>query len=137
MTTQSYKDAIAHIVKFNPSKRKSGTYKIYLKPFDSGMPEQWLKFMAKLKIIISSNGLMKDGLAHFNMMCSSLKGEALWVFNDKAKELSQETVSNYHKCLQALMEHVFPSKALQKQKHFMQNSVYLHLNDRLISEFCA
>jgi len=134
---QSHKDVTIHEVKYDPSKskEKSGTYKVYLEPFGSGMPEQWLKFKAKLNIIITGNGLAEDGPARFNVTRSSLKDEALRVFEDKAKELSSETTSNH--CLQAITEHVFPHMALQCQQRFMRNNVFLHLRDRTISKFCA
>ena len=49
---------------------------IYLSLFDTGSVEQWLKFLTKLNLIISRNGLMTD-LAKFNLMLSLLKDETL------------------------------------------------------------
>ena len=65
-------------------------YKIYLKPFDTGSVEQWLKFLMKLELIITRNGLMASP-AKLNLMWSLLKGEALQHFNNKAQELKTET----------------------------------------------
>jgi hypothetical protein len=45
----------------------SATYKVYIDPFDSGMPEQWLNFQTKLRIIIRGNGLDENGPACFNL----------------------------------------------------------------------
>jgi hypothetical protein len=96
MTKQSYKDDICHEVKYNPSyQKKSLTYELYIKPFSHGTPatpEQWLKFMAKVKLVIHGNGLDEDGLAWFNVTCSLLKGDAVHIFNDKAVE--QKEVNN-------------------------------------------
>jgi len=118
------------------SKKKSGTYKVYLEPFGSGTPEQWLKFKAKLNIVITGNGLTEGSPACFNVTRSLLLGEALWVFEDKTKELLLETTSNHTKCLQAITEHVFPHQALQLQRCFMRNNIiFLHLHDRTISKF--
>jgi len=136
-TGQSHHDATIHEVKYDPSKKESSTYKLYLEPFDSGTAEQWLKFKAKLMIVINGNGLNEDGPALFLLTCSSLKGEALRVFQDKAKELKEVTKENHIKCLQAVTKHVFPDQALRRQKRFMRNSVFLHLNDRMVNEFCA
>ena len=75
-------------------------YKIYLSPFDTGSVEQWLKFLAKLNLIITGNGLMA-GPAKFNLMQSLLKGEALWHSNNKAKELGNKTNTHHKQCLNA------------------------------------
>jgi hypothetical protein len=63
------------------------------------MAEQWLKFMDKLNIVIQGNGLDNDGLAHFNVTRSLLKGEALHVFNDKAVEQKEMTKDTHVQCL--------------------------------------
>jgi hypothetical protein len=106
--------------------------------FSHGMPEQWLKFMENLNVVISGNGLDENGRAHFNLTRSSLKGDALHIFNDKAAEQEKETKDSHIKCLRAIMEQVFPKvNPLQKQKTYMRNHVFLHLNDKQVSEFCA
>jgi hypothetical protein len=59
----------------------------------------------------------KNGSAHFNLTCSSLKGEALCIFNDKAAEQEEETRDNHIECLHAITEQVFPKdNLLSKQK---------------------
>jgi hypothetical protein len=94
--------------------------------------------MEGLNIIIRGNGLDKNGSALFNLTRSSLKGEALCIFNDKAVEQEEETKDNHIQCLRAITEQVFPKdNPLSKQKTYMRNHVLLHLSDRTISEFCA
>jgi hypothetical protein len=67
-----------------------------------------------------------------------LKGEALHVFNDKAVEQKEETMDSHIQCLWAITEHLFPKdNPLHKQKTFMCNHMFLHLSDRMISEFHA
>ncbi len=125
-------------MKYNAADKNSESYKLYIKPFLYGMAEQWLKFMEQLDILIHGNGLDNDGPVCFNMTCSLLKGEALCVFNDKAVEQKEETMDSHVQCLWAITEHVFPKgNPLLKQKTFMHNHVFLHLNDKTISEFCA
>ena len=51
------RDAMVHEVHYDPANANSQTYKIYLSPFDTGSVEQWLKFLTKLKLIITRNGL--------------------------------------------------------------------------------
>jgi hypothetical protein len=111
---------------------------MYMTAFSHGTPEQWLKFMENLNVVIRGNGLDKNGRARFNLTRSSLKGEALRTFNDKAAEQESETKDSHSKCLRAIMEQVFPKdNPLQKQKTYMRNHVFLHLNDKQVSEFCA
>ena len=136
-TGQSHADATIHEVKYNPSEKKSGTYKVYITPFAFGDAEQWLQFKSKLDLVINGQGLLEDGPARFNLTRSLLKGEALRVFNDKALELKSETKKHHIKCLQAVTEHVFPEQALQTQKRYMRRSVFLHSKDRPIREFRA
>ena len=49
---------ICHDVKYDHTKKKSGTYKLYLKPFSNGTPEEWLRFKNKIKIVTDGNGLL-------------------------------------------------------------------------------
>jgi hypothetical protein len=76
--------------------------------------------MEDLNIIICGNGLDKNGSAHFNLTHSSLKGEALSVFNDKAVEQEEETRDSHIECLRAITEQVFPKdNPLSKQKTYL------------------
>jgi hypothetical protein len=52
--------------------------------------------MEDLNVVIRGNGLDKNGLAHFNLTCSSLKGEAA--------EQEEETRDTHIKCLHAITE---------------------------------
>jgi hypothetical protein len=138
MTKNFYEDNICYEIKYDPTNKKSATYKKYIKPFSHCTPEQWLKFMEALNIVNRSNGLDENGHARFNLTGSSLKGEALCVINDKAAEQEEETRDTHIKCLGAFTEQVFPKdNPLQKQKTYMHNQMFLHLNDRQVIEFCA
>jgi hypothetical protein len=62
------KDTICHEVKYDPMDKASDTYKKYMKPFSHGAPEQWLKFIEALNVVIRGNaGLNKNGRALFNL----------------------------------------------------------------------
>ena len=108
-------DATVHEVCYDPANANLQTYKIYLSPFDTGSVEQWLKFLIKLQLIITGNGLT-TGLAKFNLMQLLLKGEALQHFTNKAQELETETNPHHKMCLNAVSEHIFPKNVLQTQK---------------------
>ena len=69
-------DTMVHKVCYDPTNVDLQMYKIYLNPFDTGSVEQWLKFLTKLKLIITGNGLTA-GLAKYNLTWLLLKGEAL------------------------------------------------------------
>jgi hypothetical protein len=100
-------DTICHEAKYDPTDKGSDTYKKYMKPFSHGMPEQWLKFMEALNVVIRGNGLNENGCVRFNLTRSSLKGEALCVFNDKAVEQKEEMKDTHIKCLRTVTEHIF------------------------------
>ena len=117
------RDAMVHEVCYDPTSADLQMYKIYLNPFDTGSMEQWLKFLMKLDLIITGNGLAA-GLAKFNLMQLLLKGEALHHFN-KAQELETEINMHHKKCINVVSEHIFPKNALQMQKHYLQK-VRLH-----------
>ena len=105
-------DAMVHKVHYDPANADSHTYKICLSPFDTSSVEQWLKFLTKLKLIITGNGLT-NSLVKFNLTRSLLKGEALQHFNNKAQELETKTNPHHKMC------HIFPKNALQAQKHYL------------------
>ena len=65
-------DVTVHKVRYNPMNADLQTYKIYLNPFDTGSMEQWLKFLTKLNLIITGNGLMA-GPVKFNLTWLLLK----------------------------------------------------------------
>jgi hypothetical protein len=135
-STTKNDDSICHEVKYNPTDKTSESYKMYMTAFSHGTPEQWLKFMENLNVVIRGNGLNENGRARFNLTHSSLKGEALRIFNDKAAEQDKETKDTHITCLHTITEQVFPTdNPLQKQKMYMRNHVFLHLNDKQVSEF--
>jgi hypothetical protein len=137
-STTKNDDSICHEVKYDPADKASESYKKYMTAFSHGMPEQWLKFIVNLDVVIRGNGLDENGCACFNLTCSSLKGDALHIFNDKVAEQEKETKDSHIKCCCAITEQVFPKdNPLQKQKTYMCNHVFLHLNDKQVSEFCT
>jgi hypothetical protein len=57
-------DTVCHEVKYDPDDKGSDMYKKYMMPFSHGTPEQCLKFMEVLNIVIHGNGLNENGCAH-------------------------------------------------------------------------
>ena len=95
-------------------ERSLADVQICLNPFDTGSVEQWLKFLMKLNLIITRNGLMAS-LVKFNLTWLLLKGEALRHFNNKAEELKNETNVHHKLCISMVSKHIFPKNALQMQ----------------------
>ena len=126
-------NAMVHEVCYDPANADLQTYKIYLSPFDTGSVEQWLKFLTKVKLIITRNGLTISP-AKFKLMRLLLKGEALQYFNKKAQELETETNPHHKMCLNAVSKHIFPKNALQAQKHYLCK-VYLHTSMTISAYF--
>ena len=118
------RNAMVHEVCYDPANVDLQTYKVYLNPFDTGSVEQWVKFLTKLNLIITRNGLTAS-LPKFNLTQSLLKGEALQHFNDKAQELGDESNVHHKLCINAVSEHIFPKNALQMQKCYLQK-VHFH-----------
>ena len=66
-TSERNRNAMVHEVCYDPTNVDSQMYKIYLNPFDTGSVEQWLKFLTKLNLIITGNGLTARPVK-FNLM---------------------------------------------------------------------
>ena len=114
-----------HQVHYDPANADlQRKYKIYWSPFDTGSVEHWLKFLSKLNLMITKNGLMV-GLAKFNLMQLLLRGEwSLQHFNNKAKELGNETNVHHKQCLNVVSAPIFPKNALQMQKYYLLSKVH-------------
>ena len=95
---------------------------IYLSLFDTGSVEQWLKFLTKLNLVITSNGLT-TGPAKFNLTQLLLKWDSLQHFNNKAKELENEINAHHAECISAVSRHIFPKNALQMQSVTCKRSI--------------
>ena len=86
-TLEGSHDITTHEVRYDASSSRSKTYKVNLQAFSSRMPECWLEFLALLNTIIKGNSVMEEGPQLFNLMCTTLKGDALHVFKKKASKL--------------------------------------------------
>ena len=87
--------------------------------FNTGTPHQWMTLLKKYATI--KGGLnLTTGVAQFRMMRNIIKGDALRVFNNKQAELGNETNVSFDECLMAVTTHVFPLRALVRQKRHMR-----------------
>jgi len=113
-------DATIHEVRYDSSNAESKTYKVSIPPFDTGTPEEWLEFLRKLKLVVTGNGLMTTALARYNLTRSMLRGQALQVFDNKARDLQTISNESYTKCVNAVTNDIFPKHALQIQRRYMR-----------------
>lgn len=102
-----------------PADPDSPVYEIQVAHFESGTPEEWLKFMSNIDQVFAGQDVT-TGPPQYSIVRSLLKGDALTVFNTNAATLRSETVSNLKDCLSALTTHIFPVSALQIQKRYMR-----------------
>ena len=58
------------------------------------------------------------------MMQNLVMGEALQVFEQKARERVLETNANYELVMKDLISHFSPALALQRQKRYLRRGVY-------------
>lgn len=119
-TSERDRDATAHEIRYHPADPESQTYRVYVPPFGTGSPEQWLTHLSKIELISDGNHLT-TGPQKYQLARALLKDDALREFNAKATELGNETVPHFNECLQAITKHVFPEKALQKQRRHLRD----------------
>ena len=117
----------------NPTDPHSQTYNLTIPFFCHGTPEEWLLIKKTLlKILVGQN--ITAGPPKYAMARRVLEGDALARFDAKASELASETNANFDLCINAVTSYVFPTKALQYQRRFMQR--YLRKNrDSTIRKF--
>jgi hypothetical protein len=106
-TKNFYKDSIGHEVKYDPTDKKSDTYKS-------------ISNLSLTVLLNNRSNSWRTSTSSF-LANSSLKGEALCIFNDKAVEQEEEMRDTHIKCLCAITEQtMFPKdNPLLKQKTYM------------------
>ena len=106
----------------SPADADSQTYDLTLVYFNSGTPEEWLKFQKDLnKVFVGQN--LTQGPPKYAMARRVLEGDALARFNTAANDHGNENNDNFRACMRDLTTHVFPQRALQKQKRFMRRKM--------------
>ena len=103
--------------------------------FRTGIPEALLKFVTLLHKIIQVQDLSKVP-QKFGMTSNLLFIEALHVFEQKTPERGTETNANYELFMKDLITHVFLSKALQRQKRYLQRDLYKPRNTTIRDFIC-
>jgi len=105
---------VEYQLKVNPTEENSETYKETVLKFGTGTPEELLTLLKQVKKIFTGLSLT-TGPNQYALMRTILVGDALRVFEEKARGQQTETVNGLKACLEALKEQVFPMNALYKQ----------------------
>ena len=102
-----------------PGDASSQTYDLLIPYFRTGIPEEYLKWRNNVKKGMAGYGAT-TGPQKYLFTRRLLEGDALAAFKLKATELATKTAPHYTEVMEALTKHVFPNKALQKQKRYMR-----------------
>ncbi len=102
-----------------PTDVNSPTYELTIVYFSSGMPEEWLMFRKSLtKVIVGQN--LTTGPGKYALVRRVLTGDALAAFEAAATKHGNITNDNFNACMADVTKHIFPVRALAKQKRFMR-----------------
>lgn len=114
------KEKVSFKLRSNPADAASIQYSISVPVFNTDTPSDLLFFEEQLKKVFIGQGIT-TGPAKFQMTRRLLRGEALQAYNAKATASAlTETNENHLLWFQAVLEHVFPQKALKTQRRYMK-----------------
>ncbi len=105
--------------KTTPDVEGSATYDLPIPYFKTGTAEEFLRWKRNVHRALTGQNVT-TGPGQYNLTRKLMDGDALMVFNLKATEVGNETVTNYKIVMAAVTAHVFPLKALQTQKRYMR-----------------
>jgi len=110
-------DLITFKLKSDPNNADSPLHTLSIQPYSLGTCEELLNFIIKINKIIKGQNIT-TGPNQFALIRQLLQGDALSAFNAAATSLN-ETVDNFKSCINLLIKHVFPHRALAIQKQYM------------------
>eukprot|EP00957_Ditylum_brightwellii_P000999 79855-Ditylum_brightwellii.AAC.1 len=99
------------------------------------MPEEWIKFWCGLQAVLKGQN-MTQGPASYAVAKTLLKSDALMVFKEAETTHRNQTVPHFELCLDDVAAHVFPAKAGQTQKRYMQRNIQ-YSRDMTVKEWVA
>eukprot|EP00957_Ditylum_brightwellii_P062830 4767348-Ditylum_brightwellii.AAC.1 len=105
-----------------PADVMSPLYKLLVPFFESRTPEEWILFRRGLTVVLKGQNITQCPLS-YTVAKTLLKGDAVTVFEQAEIAHGNQTVPNYKLCLDDVAKHVFPEKAGQIQKRYMQRNI--------------
>ena len=112
-------DLLEFELRSTPGDANSAKYKFKVAIFENGTPEEVLEFVRNVQRIITGLNITL-GPPMYVQMRALLKGDALSAFNTAATAAGNETVPHFTQAWRGLVSHVFPQRALAKQKRVMR-----------------
>ena len=120
--TQDKNSYLTVELRYTPTDPDSRVYKKNVQYFKNGTPKQYIEFRADVTKIIVGQAIT-TGPAQYAMVRTLLRGDALRVFDNRATLQGAENVANLKLVLNQLGQHVFPMRALVKQKRHMRRFI--------------
>eukprot|EP00957_Ditylum_brightwellii_P101240 7714691-Ditylum_brightwellii.AAC.1 len=102
----------------------SPIYEFSILFFDNRTLEEWIKFRHRLQTVLKGQNF-KQGPQSCAVAKTLLKGNVLTVFEQAEIDYSTQSVPHFKLFLDDMAEHVFPKKAGQIQKCYMQRNLRL------------
>ena len=124
-----------------PTRNNSAEYTLNVPYFQSGTPEEWLKFLQNLERVFLGQNLT-TGPNKFSMTRRLLVGDSLSHFDRKAETFKDdngnpvETEANFKSSLRAVTETILNKKALLTQKRYMRR-ILRKPKDMTTRMYCA
>ena len=110
---------ISFKLKNNPGQANSGEYEFTIPFFHTGSPEETILLVQNIQKIFLGLDLT-TGSAQYTIVRRILKGDALAAFNRFATDHGAETVAHMKQCLNDVIKHILPKRALTYQKQAMR-----------------
>ena len=102
----------------DPTSANSPTYEQAIRHFNDSTPEEWLLYLnAVQQVLVGQNITTRP--QKYAMHRRLLKGDALSIFNEAVTMHGNKNNMNLNLVLRDVTTHVFPDKALIKQKLYM------------------
>lgn len=106
----------------DPTDANSQTYDLPVRIFKTGTPEEWLLFVKDLRRVIAGQNIT-TGPNKYSMTRRLLGGDAEAVFLAATTAHGNETNANFELCLRDVATHIFPQRALLRQKRYMRTAM--------------
>eukprot|EP00957_Ditylum_brightwellii_P167735 12769253-Ditylum_brightwellii.AAC.1 len=107
-----------------PADATSPIYELSIPFLDNGTSKEWIKFQRGLQVVLKGQNATQ-GTPSYAVVKTLLKGNALTVFEQAEIDHGTQSVPHFELCLDDVAEHVFPEKAGQTQKCYMQRNLWL------------
>eukprot|EP00957_Ditylum_brightwellii_P205818 15345588-Ditylum_brightwellii.AAC.1 len=123
-STQSNNPDVKRALRTIPTYATSPIYKLSVPLFNHGTPKEWIKFQRRLQAVLKGQNVTQ-GHPSYAVAKTLLKVNVLTVFEQVDINHSTQSVPNFKLCLDNVAEHMFPERARQTQKRYMQRNLQL------------